>query len=146
MDKFAGETYVKSDASYDGYYKNKNCNRSQIKVSQDVYVPMEGHIYSDRLENGTYENDGVFCNACYAYRHDDFKRLYSDLSQDIYVPIEIAYNFMNRLSYGTYENGNVFCIHVVITKTIIAKDYKEICQRTHMSLWMPAAVFLMRSQ
>ena len=110
MDKFAGETYVKSDASYDGYYKNKDCNRSQIKVSQDVYVPMEGHIYSDRLENGTYENDDVFCNACYAYRHDDFKRLYSDLSQDIYVPIEVAYNFMNRLSYGTYGNGNVFSI------------------------------------
>ena len=109
MDKFADETYENSDTFYNGYCKDKDCNIFQRNVSQDIYVPMEGHVCSDRLANDTYENDDVFCNARHAYKHNDPKRLYNDLSHDIYVPIEVGYNFMKKLASDTYENGDVFC-------------------------------------
>ena len=111
MDKLADERYVNSDVFYNGYHiqKDKDCKRLQRNVSQDLYVPMEGHIFLDRLANNvTYENDDVLCDVCHFYKHNDSKRLYSDLSQDIYVPIEVAYNFMNRLANDTYENSDVF--------------------------------------
>ena len=109
MDKVTDKMYENSDVFYNGYHKNKDCNRLQRNVLQDTYVSMEGCICSDRLSNGTYENVDAFCNVCHGYKHNDSKRLYSDLSQDIYVPIEDGYNFMNRLASCTYENGDGSC-------------------------------------
>ena len=110
MNKFADETYGNSDAFYNGYFKDEDCNRLQRNVSQH-YVPMEGHVFSDRLPNDTDENGNVFCNARHAYKHNDPKRLCNDLSNDIYDPVEVGYNFMNRLASDTYENGNIYNPH-----------------------------------
>ena len=44
---------------------------------------MEGQICSGRLANGTYENYDVLCHICHAYKHNDYKKLHSTLSQDI---------------------------------------------------------------
>ena len=79
------------------------------KMSQDIYVPMGGHTCLDRLANDRYENHDAFCNACHVYKHNGSKRLHSDLSQDIFVPLDVFYNFMSRLAAkDTYENGDVF--------------------------------------
>ena len=112
MDKFANKIYAKSDAFFKRYQiqKDKICSGLQGKMSQDKYVPMEGHICLERLENGRYENHDVFCNVCHVYKHNGSKRLRSDLSQDIFVPLDVFYIFMSRLAAkGTYENGDVFC-------------------------------------
>ena len=70
---------------------------------------MGGHTCLDRLANGRYENHDGFCNVCHVYKHNGSKRLHSNLSQDIFVPLDVFYNFMSRLAAkGTYENGDVF--------------------------------------
>ena len=94
----------------DRIQKDRICSGLQRKVSQDIYVPMAGHICLDRLANGRYKNHDAFCNICHVYKHNGSKRLHSNLSQDIFVPLDIFYNFMSRLAAkGTYENGDVFC-------------------------------------
>ena len=50
---------------------------------------MKGHVFLDRLTNGRYENNDVFCNVCHVYKHNVSKRLHNNLSQNIYVPIDI---------------------------------------------------------
>ena len=111
MDRFANKSYVKSDVflKRSQIQEDKICSGLQGKVSEDIYVPMEGHICLNRLTNGRYENHDVFCNACHVYKHDGSKRLHSNLSQDIFVPLDVFYNFMSRLAAkSTYENGDVF--------------------------------------
>ena len=84
---------------------------------------MEGHICLDTLTNGRYENHDVFCNACHVYKHDGSKRLHSNLSQHIFVPLDVFYNFMSRLAAkSTYENGDVFWYKHNLQKD---NDYKR---------------------
>lgn len=107
---------------------------------------MGGHTCLDRLANGRYENHDGFCNVCHVYKHNGSKRLHSNLSQDIFVPLDVFYNFMSRLAAkGTYENGDVFFyIYIIFKKTMTAKYYKEMYQRMYMFLWIPSTSALMR--
>lgn len=127
------DTFANSDAVYNGHFKDEDCNRLQRNVSQH-YVPMEGHVFSDRLANDADENANVFCNARHAYKYNDHKRLYNDLSHDIYVPIEVGYNFMNRMASDTYENGNIYNPH---------KDnyYKELKCKVSEDAYVPMDSF-----
>ena len=129
MDKFADERYVNGDVFYNGcrIQKDKDCKKLQRNVSQDIYVPMEGHIFLDRLQRNVSQDIYVPMEG-----HIFLDRLQRNVSQDIYVPME-GHIFLDRLANFKYENDDVLC-------DVCHNDSKKLHSDLSQDIYVPIEV------